>query len=299
MELSMLLVNGNIFSEYIEKKSVFKNKHILTTSFIPLKITHRNDEIYKIVLALAPALKGYQSNNIFIYGPCGTGKTICTKYVISQLNEASSKNSRLKTIYINSKIGRVADTEYRLFAQILRDFGETVPDSGLPTNVLYRKFFSLLEREQMTLIIVLDEIDALFRKVGDDFLYNLTRINTELKSSRVSIIGITNDLSFRESLDQRVKSSLSEEEILFKPYNAVQLREILAERAGDGFEDDVVSDGVIARCAALAAHEHGDARRALDLLRVAGEIAERTGEVSVAQGHVDMAEEKIDLDRVT
>lgn len=296
--MAVILVKQNIFNEYINKKSIFKNKHILTTSFTPIKITHRNDEIYQLVSALAPALKGYQSNNILIYGPCGTGKTICTKFVMNQLNEVP-KDVKLKTIYINSKMGKVADTEYRLFAQILREFGESVPDSGLPTNVLYRKFFNILENNNITLIVVLDEIDTLFNKVGDEFLYNLTRINSELKTSRISIIGITNDLSFREKLDQRVKSSLSDEEILFKPYNAIQLKEILEERVHEGFEDDVVTEDVVARCAALAAHEHGDARRALDLLRVAGEIAERVGEASIIQKHVDLAEEKIDLDRVT
>ena len=34
---------------------------------------------------------------------------------------------------------------------------------------------------------------------------------------------------------------------------------------------DVIGDGVIEMCAALAAQEHGDARCALDLLRVSAE----------------------------
>ncbi len=156
-----------------------------------------------------------------------------------------------------------------------------------------------MDREHQIVVIIIDEIDALFKKVGDDFLYNLTRINSEMARSRISIIGITNDLSFRDNLDQRVKSSLSEEEILFKPYNAMQLKEILGERATEGFETGVVGSEVLGRCAALAAHEHGDARRALDLLRVAGEVAERLSEPIITQKHVDMAEEKIDMDRVS
>jgi cell division control protein 6 len=56
--------------------------------------------------------------------------------------------------------------------------------------------------------------------------------------------------------------------------------------------------GVIEKCAALAAQEHGDARRALDLLRVAGELAERNFEEKIKMEHVDVAQEKIDLDRV-
>ncbi len=293
-------LSQNIFSDYVEKPSLFSNKKSLTAAFIPSKIPHRDSEITQLTAVLAPALRGYHINNIFIYGTCGTGKTICSRFVISQLEDIARKNkSKIKTVYINCKMKKVADTEYRLFAQLLKELGETVPDTGLPTDVLYRKFFEQVDKDKQIMIIVLDEIDALFKKVGDDFLYNLTRINTELKNSSLAIIGITNDLSFRDKLDIRVKSSLSEEEMLFKPYNALQLRNILEERVNNGFIAGVVDEAVLNKCAALAAQEHGDARRALDLLRVAGEIAERLGETSITEEHVDIAEEKIDMDRVT
>ena len=136
------------------------------------------------------------------------------------------------------------------------------------------------------------------KKTGDDILYNLTRMNQDLKKARLAIIGITNDLSFIDNLDPRVKSSLGEEEMIFPPYNAVQLQDILRARAHLAFEGDVIKEGVIEKCAALAAQEHGDARRALDLLRVAGELAERDAEGTVSTNYVDKAEDKIDLDRV-
>ena len=294
----VLVVSENIFNSYIEKPTVFKNKKTLTSSFIPMKILHRNEEINQISSILAPALRGYQPNNVFIYGTCGTGKTVVTRFVFSQLKEAT-KNKSIKTIYINCKMKKVADTEYRLLAQLIKELGETVPDTGLPTDVLYRKFFEKIDEKKQTVIIALDEIDSLFRKVGDEFLYNLTRINPELKQSQITTVGITNDLSFREALDQRVKSSLSEEEIIFKPYDAMQLKDILTQRIKQGFNESVVNENVINKCAALAAQEHGDARRALDLLRVAGEIAERSGNPSINENHVDQAEEKIDLDRIT
>jgi len=290
----------NIFSQYLQKPSIFKDKKYLTSMFIPSKIPHRDMEIQQIGSILAPVLKGYNPNNIFIYGTCGTGKTICAKFIINQLRDISNRNGhKIKVIYINCKMKRVADTEYRLFAQLLKELGEYVPDTGLPTDVLYRKFFSKIEAMKCTLILILDEIDALVKKVGDEFLYNFTRINQDLKSSHIAIVGITNDLAMRDNLDLRVKSSLSEEEILFKPYNATQLKDILAERAHNGFASGSVDDSVLNKCAALAAQEHGDARRALDLLRVAGEIAERINDNIVTEKHVDLAEQKINLDRVT
>ncbi|MDY6768776.1 MAG: cell division control protein Cdc6, partial [Candidatus Nanohaloarchaea archaeon] len=142
------------------------------------------------------------------------------------------------------------------------------------------------------------EIDALVKKIGDSFLYNLTRINDDLEDTKVSIVGISNDLNFTDYMDSRVKSSLSEEEIIFPPYNALELKEILLQRTEDAFHDDVLSDGVISKCAALAASEHGDARRALDLLRVAGELTERSNESEITIEFVDRAQEKIEKDRL-
>lgn len=295
-----VVLSQNIFAHYIERPSLFNNKTALTSGFLPAKIPHREHEIRQLSQILAPLLKGYKANNIFIYGTCGTGKTICSRFVAKQLEDIAKTHKReIKTIYINCRMKKVADTEYRLFAQLLKDFGDAIPDTGLPTDVLYRRFFSRIDEKPQSVVLIMDEIDTLLNKVGDEFLYNLTRINDELKNARLNIIGITNDLSFRDSLDMRVKSSLSEEELLFRPYNALEIKNILQARASEGFLDGVVSEPVINKCAAIAAQEHGDARRALDLLRVAGELAERAGETIITENHVDVAEQKLDVDRVT
>jgi cell division control protein 6 len=286
---------SNIFESYLNKISIFKDKSILSHSYIPEKILHRDYEIMQLSSILAPVLKGYKPSNIFIYGGVGTGKTVCIKQVLKQLEEVAEKNNvPIKIIYINCKLKKVSDTEYRLLSQILEVFGITVPDTGLPTDVLYKRFFYEADKRDQTIIIVLDEIDTLVRKIGDEFLYNLTR--TELEKARISIIGITNSLTFSNELDARVKSSLGEEEIIFKSYNAIQLKDILKQRASLAFYPDKITEEAISKCAALAAQEHGDARRAIDLLRVAGEIAERRGDAQVKEEHIDMAEEKINID---
>jgi len=147
-------------------------------------------------------------------------------------------------------------------------------------------------------VIVLDEVDQLVQKSGDEVLYNLTRMNSDLKNAKVAVVGISNDTNFMEYLDPRVRSSLSEEELVFPAYNGLQLTDILEKRAGISFMDGVLSRGVIQLCAAHAAREHGDARRALDLLRVAGELAEREGAELVTVEHVRRAHEKIEKDKM-
>jgi cell division control protein 6 len=179
-----------------------------------------------------------------------------------------------------------------------REEMEQVPMTGWPTDRVYSVFFDAVDYRERVVVIMLDEIDKLVEKSGDDTLYNLSRMNSELSNSRVSIMGISNDLKFTDFLDPRVKSSLGEEEIVFPPYDANQLRDILQHRADVAFKPDALTDDVIPLCAAFAAQEHGDARRALDLLRTAGELAERDQSEDIEEEHVRQAQDKIELDRV-
>ena len=196
-------------------------------------------------------------------------------------------------------IASVSDIDDRIAAlETDRDGFEEVPMTGWPTDRVYSSFFDAVDYHERVVVIMLDEIDKLVEKSGDDTLYNLSRMNSELEKSRVSIMGISNDLKFTDFLDPRVKSSLGEEEIVFPPYDANQLRDILQHRADVAFEPEALSEDVIPLCAAFAAQEHGDARRALDLLRTAGELAERGQTERVEEDHVRRAQEKIELDRV-
>jgi len=175
---------------------------------------------------------------------------------------------------------------------------EEIPMTGWPTDRVYQSFVRAIDLYQRVLVFMFDEIDKLVEKSGDDTLYNLSRINSGLDRSKVSIIGISNDLKFTDFLDPRVKSSLGEEEIVFPPYDAEQISDILEQRAAIAFNEGTLEQDVIPLCAAFAAQEHGDARRALDLLRCAGEFAERDGTDGVTAEHVRHAQDKIELDRI-
>jgi cell division control protein 6 len=176
--------------------------------------------------------------------------------------------------------------------------GISIPFTGLSVGEVFGRFRAGLDVSKIIFMIVLDEADALIKLRGDNLLYELTRVNEALARSKVTLIGISNDFRLKEFLDPRVLSSLSEEEIVFRPYDAGELRNILSERAKAAFFDSALSDAALGLCAALAAAEHGDARRALDLLRVAGEVAERRGATVVAEEHVREAEKHIEHNRV-
>ena len=287
------------FESFVNKESLFLDKRALQTPYIPETISHRDEQIKRIANTLAPSLRLNTPSNLFVYGKTGTGKTLVTKYIIrNMLYTAKKRNIPLEIFYLNCKLKRTSDTEYRLMAQLASFFGKSVPATGLPTDEGYKIFFDVVDKKRQMVILVLDEIDQLVNKVGDGIIYNLTRINEDLKNSQISLVGISNDLLFVDKLDARVRSSLSEEEVVFPPYNAIQIQNILRERSGIAFKKDIVEAGVIEKCAAYAARDHGDARRALELLRVSGEIAERNNSPSVKIEHIDEAEENIEKDRI-
>jgi archaeal cell division control protein 6 len=289
----------NFFENFLNQKSIFLDKKVLLSSHVPDKILYREDMIHEIANILAPSLRLEKPSNLFLYGKTGTGKTVSVKHVVSSMNFlAKQKEIPLKNVYINCKLKRVADTEYRLIAQLIKEYGSSVPATGLPTDEIYNIFYSLIDKDKHLLLLILDEVDQLTKKIGDEILYNLTRINSELKNSQIAIIGISNNLVFAENLDPRVRSSLSEEELIFPPYNAIQIQEILRSRSNQAFNENSVQPGVIEKCSAFAARDHGDARRAIDLLRVAGEVAEREGSYLLEVKHLDEAERKVESDMI-
>lgn len=287
---------NDVFDRFVGGARIFKDREVMRHDYLPGKLPHREEQIRRLGETVAPVLRGARSSNLFIYGKTGTGKTAVTKYVLSHLEfRAKEFKAPVKTCYVNC---RIAGSDYRVLASLCQGMGVPIPFTGLSTGEVFDRFRIGVDAARVIFIVVLDEADALVKTRGDRLLYELTRINETLGKSKVGIIGISNDLRFKELLDPRVISSLSEEEIVFRPYDAGELRNILAERANLAFCEGALSDAALGLCAALAAAEHGDARRALDLLRVAGEVAERKGDATVDEGHVRDAEKHIEHNRV-
>jgi len=290
-------VLGCVFDNFVKGIRIYKNREVLRHDYIPETLPHREEQVRFLGEMVAPVLKGERCSNIFVYGKTGTGKTAVVKYVLNKLSQKAAEfNSPVKACYVNC---RMAGTEYRVFSGLCGAIDVRVPFTGLALGEVFDRFKRGLDAQKHVFIAVLDEVDALVKLKGDILLYELTRINETLKHSRATLVGISNDLRFKEFLDPRVLSSLSEEEIVFKPYNAAELQDILLDRAKLAFNESVVSEGAVSLCAALAAAEHGDARRALDLLRVAGELAERQGASELDENHIRQAEKRIEHDRIT
>ncbi|DAC60873.1 MAG TPA: AAA family ATPase, partial [Candidatus Poseidoniales archaeon] len=273
-------MTSNLFDGLLSVRSLFRDRRALGHAFNPDNLPHRGQEISSLVNNLVEALRGHAPSNMNLYGRPGSGKTAVTRFVCRDLeSKGAAEGCNIRAVEINC---RNVDTKYRVLAEIgnrLADEGdEMIPFTGWPADKVFEHVRARMQSRGGVHVIVLDEIDYLVRKgkEGDDLLYSLTSLNIGLLDGAFCcVIGISNDLAFTEMLDPRVQSRLSPIDVVFPPYNASQLEDVLRPRAARGIKEGILDDAVIPLCAALAAKEDGDARRALDLLRISVQRAEQ------------------------
>jgi len=283
---------------------IFKDKRKLRTDYIPKKLPGREKEIKELALHLNDIFEGNLPSNVFIYGTPGTGKTSVIRHVLKELEnfqKGNKKDIRVITKYINCR--EKATSEYQVMLRILEDenlkkigaenkiYGNKL--EGLAVEKLYDFLEKTLKIGRISLILALDEVDAIKKNADKDRLfYNLVRMNTELNelneneestfNTGITIISTTNDMKFKEKLDPRTRSSLSKKDMFFEKYSTEDLEKILNERAKMAFYEDVVEKSAISYAASYIKNTYdGDVRYALDLLRIAGEIAEKEGKSKV------------------
>ena len=289
--------------------SVFTNRDLVEPDTIidEERIVGRDEQLESVVSFLKPTLQGNRPPNMLLYGPAGTGKSLIIGAVTQQIIElCKSKGERFGVISINCQpINTLDQAVYELVQTVAKnvDAEVGVPETGVSTKRKYRRLYELINENYDSVIFILDEIDLLVgRRANDEpayskLLYQLSRAsNTNDIEGRVSVAALTNDPKFMENIDGRAESSFNPRDVYFPDYDANQLRQILKNRR-DAFRPDALEDDVIPLVAAFAAQSHGDARKAIDLFRGAGDLSDERGEEEVREEHVRESQEEIDKDR--
>lgn len=286
-------------STFTPNKTIFAESRALHESWTPDRIVGRDDELEQIHHALQPIIDEQPPRNIFLYGKAGVGKTVSVRYKIDDLLEGADEYGiPVSAVWQNCE---ELNSSYQVAIALvnqLADPEDRLSETGHPKATVYRRLWEELDKLGGTVVIVLDEVDNIGSK--DALLYQLPRATAEgnLEDTEVGLVGISNNLSFRRNLSDKVKSSLCEREIQFSAYDATELTAIMQDRAETAFKPGVLDDAVIRLCAGLTSKDGGDARAALDLLYEAGSIAKRRGVDVVAEEHVRAAEDELKRERI-
>ena len=80
----MVMEIHNFFESYLKQDSIFLDKAVLTSTYMPENIIYREEQIQEVANILAPALRVEKPSNVFIYGKTGTGKSTVFKNMIIQ-----------------------------------------------------------------------------------------------------------------------------------------------------------------------------------------------------------------------
>jgi cell division control protein 6 len=286
---------AEILSKVEREYTIFSRKEHLDTPTFPSQIIGRKDHAEQLVRFLMGYKQGLAVPFISVYGKSGTGKSTLVRYVCENIEWISYRIVNL----------RRAKTVFGCANLILAELGisnlKNAQGINLAVDKIYDSIEALLSRENKLFVLVLDEFDALFydRKGGpSDFVYKLLNVEEKLreKGFQMSIIAISNSVVTNYDLDDRVKSRTGSSEILFGGYLKYEIAEMLKERAEKALSEPIDPD-VIVYCAELCSQDHGDARRAIELLRVAIELASSEG-VMVSRDHVDEAAGRLQYERV-
>jgi len=286
---------------FTREDPIFATKELLEISHLPGegRIVGRDDEISQLATAVNPAIFGQSPSNVLIYGKTGTGKSLGAKYVSRRLVETAGDEGVTATFaYVDCAQDTTETQAVQTIADSVNAVDDTeinIPDKGLSTSTYYKRLWRILDQRFDVVVVILDEIDKLS---DDDILMQLSRAGEagKITDCKLGVLGISNKIQYKDRMDERVKSSLCEREFVFPPYDANQLRNIMEARS-DAFRDGVLEPSTIPRAAALAAREHGDARKAIDILRYAGEIAQSNGSTTVKEQFVTQARQRAETDR--
>jgi cell division control protein 6 len=293
-----------------ERQSVFANKNLVDSNTIVdhNRIYGRDEQLAAEARAFRDTLDGERPPDLLLYGPSGTGKSLTVKAVAKKVKErALEADISFDYVSVNFKTMESYTLDravWKLGRQTAKkaDVPWNIPQKGVSTDEKYVRLYDIVDEHFDALVFILDEIDALTGR-GDEpaysrLLYSLSRVMAEQHvDTLISTVVVTNNPKFRENLDSRSDSSYNPNGIHFSDYNANELIEILNRRR-DAFKDEALADGVIKLVAAYGARNEGDARRAIDLLRDAGEIANSNGDSKVTESHVRSANDSVVKNRV-
>lgn len=288
------MTQEEISFESVLRNPIYKNRDSIYALNPPSGLQHRTEQKNELIMELAPILMNSAVSCIFVYGNPGTGKTSLILELSEKLSAEAKKNKvQFDKLYVNCSENRSETTILvDLLSQLNPD--KEYPRLGWNRAKAVEEFHKELEKRSSNILIVLDEVDYVLKESGDDILYRLSRINETNPKSKVSTIIISNDVRVSDYIKPRTQSAFGRVKIIFNPYNAEELEDILIDRVKSALKPNVCTDAVIQKIAEIEGSRGGDARRALELLDSCAKIAMANNSQKITLDYVTEADANLE-----
>jgi cell division control protein 6 len=239
----------------------------------------KREEEDKIISALKPISERNRCDNLFLHGPTGSGKTELIKSVLNSIATRS-----VICLYINC--WRYS-TSMAIYVKIADALGEPVSRRGRATDEIFDSIVERMRKDNIGVVLALDEIDGLIYKNDTRILHNLARVANNC--ARFGVIGVSRDKNIVNKLDPGVFESLRFTEIEIKGYSKEQLFELIKIRAGIGLIEGSYDNAILEKIADVGIENDGNGRLVLELLRRAARKAQQEGKKQITVDHVEAA----------
>ncbi len=277
------------YAAYPRGKSVFKNYKALDFDFVPKELPHRDLQLKRLFTIFGPIVDSNVSQNAFITGPTGTGKTVLSKKFCMDFQDLARKGGKnVQFVLVNC---RQRNTENSVMLRILTHFQPYFPDRGFSITEMMESLRKELEKEKAHLIVVLDEVDVLLKKAkSSDIIYHFSRFNEEgIETKKLLSLILVSQKNVLDMLDSPSLSTFKRGNIVkLGKYSRDELMVIVEQRIELAFHTDAVDLGVNELISDIAS-EWGDARYAIELLEKSGMLADENKEQLVSPEHVRAA----------
>jgi cell division control protein 6 len=278
-------INMGLFDNLLRQGENFvKNIDVFEEEYIPEEVRYRSGNISLIAQPYIDFIGGSTPENILIAGGNGTGKTLCTRYVLEEFtNKVVAIDKKVIYHYANC---RNDDTRLKIMQNFLKE--QNIGKVPKRRRDVQKIFESVIENYDLV-VFILDEFDRYILRYKDDaetFLYNCSRTYPN-----VHIIMITTDFTLdpymRSNLDPSTKDTFRYKLYLFNEYTTDQLQGILVDRMMEGLKTEAWDINIV-RYIVDKAEELGEgARSAINIAKNAIKIAKRRHAEKITEEHID------------
>ena len=285
--------------------SVFRDRSKVSFDYVPEKLPHRETQLQRLFSIFRPLAEAGGTANAFLWGSVGTGKTHTARRFCMDLQKYANEQGRgLDFVPVNCR-QKMGDDAVLL--HILKHFDPHTPERGFSIAEKYDILRRHLEKRNLHLVLILDEVDALLKKSGSDLVYTFSRFGEDGARAMVSLLLISQRKDALERMDPAALSTFRRTSAVeFPKYAKPELADILGIRVELAFFPSTVDVEIVDLIADLAS-EYGDARYGIELLEKAGMLSDEEGSDEVGAEHVrgarasvtmaDVAERLAQLDR--